>query len=89
MIKLIIIVEKNVNFNNRLRWFYWFSLSKKTFQEDHEIIGIDNLNNYYDVNLKKSRLDILKKLSLEKNVGFKFYKIDLENREELKKIFHS
>ena len=38
------------------------------------VIGIDNLNNYYDVKLKK-RLDQLKKY---KNF-FKFYKIDLKN----------
>ncbi len=67
--------------------FIGFHLARRLLQEDHEIIGIDNLNNYYDVNLKKSRLDILKKLSLEKNVGFKFYKIDLENYEELKNKF--
>ena len=67
--------------------FIGFHLARRLLQEDHEIIGIDNLNNYYDVNLKKSRLDILKKLSSEKNVVFKFYKIDLENYEELKDKF--
>ena len=30
----------------------------------HKVYGLDNLNNYYDVNLKKSRLKILKKIRI-------------------------
>ena len=44
----------------------------------NSIYGIDNLNNYYDVNLKKDRLSILKK---KKN--FIFYKLNLENKKKL------
>ena len=40
--------------------FIGFHLTKKLNDEGHSIIGIDNLNDYYDVNLKKSRLEILK-----------------------------
>ena len=47
-----------------------------------DVVGIDNLNNYYDVNLKKSRLD---RLLLCEN--FNFYKFDLENMQALKKVF--
>jgi UDP-glucuronate 4-epimerase len=47
-----------------------------------EIIGIDNLNDYYDVALKNYRLNNLK---LKKN--FKFIKTDIENLEGLEKIF--
>jgi UDP-glucuronate 4-epimerase len=46
------------------------------------VIGIDNLNNYYDVKLKKKRLNILKKQKL-----FKFYKLNIENYKNLEKIF--
>ena len=46
----------------------------------NKILGLDNLNNYYDVNLKKNRLKILKK---KKN--FFFHKVDLLNK---KKIFN-
>ena len=46
------------------------------------IIGIDNLNNYYDVNLKKKRIKLLKK-----NKKFKFLKIDLTDQKKLDKIF--
>jgi len=49
---------------------------------NHKIFGIDNLNNYYDIKLKKQRLKILKKDS-----KFKFYKIDLINKRKLKSNF--
>ena len=41
----------------------------------HMVHGLDNLNNYYDVNLKKSRLKILKK-----NKDFEFLKTDIQNK---------
>jgi len=46
------------------------------------IVGLDNLNSYYDINLKVSRLKILKKYS-----NFKFIKLDIKKGPELKKIF--
>jgi len=46
------------------------------------IIGVDNLNDYYDINLKYYRLNLLKKYK-----NFKFYQIDIENYEELKHLF--
>ena len=55
-----------------------FLLKKSKFQ----VIGVDNLNNYYDINLKKKRLNILKK-----NKNFKFYKIDLVDSIKIRKIF--
>ena len=47
-----------------------------------KIVGIDNLDNYYSVNLKKDRLKILSKYK-----NFNFFKFDLENFELLNKIF--
>ncbi len=47
-----------------------------------KIIGVDNINNYYDIKLKKKRLKILN----DKN-NFKFYKIDIKNLNSLEKIF--
>jgi UDP-glucuronate 4-epimerase len=41
--------------------FIGFHLSKRLLLEGKNVVGIDNLNDYYDVNLKKSRLAILKK----------------------------
>ena len=46
------------------------------------IIGIDNINNYYSIDLKKKRLK-----ELFKNRNFKFYKIDITELEKLKKLY--
>ena len=48
----------------------------------YKIIGVDNLNNYYDVNLKKKRLSILRKFK-----NFSFIKADLNNKSIIEKIF--
>lgn len=48
----------------------------------HHIIGVDNLNNYYDVNLKKARLS-----RLLSNPDFKFYELDLSDRVSIKELF--
>lgn len=62
--------------------FIGFHLSKRLLAQGYHVIGVDNLNEYYDVLLKKERLKIV-----EKNANFEFYKIDLANRESLKPIF--
>ena len=46
------------------------------------VIGIDNMNDYYDVRLKKWRLEQLKKYP-----NFKFHKLDIENRDALLDLF--
>ncbi|MEI6157738.1 MAG: NAD-dependent epimerase/dehydratase family protein, partial [Atribacterota bacterium] len=51
-------------------------------KDGHQVVGIDNLNSYYDVNLKKNRL-----VSLLKNSNFIFHKIDIENAREVEKLF--
>ena len=45
--------------------FIGFHLSKRLLEEGNVIVGIDNLNQYYDVELKKSRLEELSKLSIK------------------------
>tara|TARA_B100000212_G_scaffold339336_1_gene317620 strand:- start:1846 stop:2877 length:1032 start_codon:yes stop_codon:yes gene_type:complete len=50
-------------------------------------IGFDNLNEYYDVNLKKERLNILKRISNKNNTAFIFIKGDLENFSLLETIY--
>ena len=62
--------------------FIGFHLSKALLDRDDEVIGIDSINDYYDVNLKISRLEILKKYK-----NFSFKKINLTDREALDKIF--
>ena len=67
--------------------FIGFHLSKRLLEEGHQIIGIDNMNNYYDINLKESRLRFLEKITLEKKYFFRFYKLDLEDIDKLRQKF--
>ena len=61
--------------------FIGFHLSNLLLKNKINVYGIDNLNDYYDVELKKNRLNILKK-----NKKFIFYKSDLINKSKLNQI---
>ena len=62
--------------------FIGFHLSKSLLDDEYELLGIDNVNNYYNPKLKHARLNQLK---LYKN--FTFLKIDISDREILTKAF--
>lgn len=62
--------------------FIGFSLAKRLIERGDEVVGIDNLNDYYDVNLKKARL-----AQLEGRQGFRFVKMSLEDREGVLSLF--
>ena len=62
--------------------FIGFHMSLLLLKKRHKIIGLDNLNDYYEVSLKKNRLKIL---SNYKN--FTFYKKNISNKNELFKLF--
>ena len=62
--------------------FIGFHLSKLLLKKKHTVHGYDSMNNYYDVKLKKARLNLLKKYP-----NFSFTKATLENEEILKKTF--
>ena len=62
--------------------FIGYHLSSKLLGSKHNIIGVDDLNEYYDVNLKKDRLSIL-----NKNKKFNFQLGSLENYSFLYKIY--
>ena len=64
--------------------FIGFHLADKLCKNGWNVAGLDNLNDYYDVNLKKDRLNILKK-----NKNFYFYQVNLVERESMKEIFNS
>jgi len=55
---------------------------KALLNRGDSVVGIDNLNNYYDVKLKQKNLEISKKSS-----AFKFYRQDILNYDAIKKIF--
>ena len=61
--------------------FIGFHLAKKLLNQNEFIIGIDNLNQYYDVKIKKKRLSILKKYK-----NFKFIYGDLKKKKTFQKI---
>jgi len=61
--------------------FIGYNLSKRLLKEGHQVIGIDNMNDYYSVELKKSRLE---KLTHE---NFEFNKIDLEDLDAVNNVF--
>ena len=63
--------------------FIGFHLSQRLLLNGDKVIGIDNLNDYYDPKLKKARLEIL---NANKNL-FTFKKSNLEDKEVLKNIF--
>ena len=62
--------------------FVGFSLAIKLLNENKFVYGIDNLNHYYDVSLKKDRIKILKKYK-----KFNFSKVDLCNFDYLVSLF--
>jgi UDP-glucuronate 4-epimerase len=62
--------------------FIGFHVSKRLLESDYEVIGLDNINDYYDINLKKDRLKNLKDYK-----RFVFYKNNLEDKEAVKQLF--
>ena len=67
--------------------FIGFHLSKKLLENDIDVIGFDNINNYYDRNLKLARLEILRNISQQKKIIFKNIESNLENIEKLQETF--
>jgi len=64
--------------------FIGFHLSKSLLIDGMEVLGIDNINDYYDPSLKQARLEELNSFK-----NFKYEKIDIANKESLAKSFQS
>jgi UDP-glucuronate 4-epimerase len=62
--------------------FIGFHLAKRLLAQQNEVIGLDNVNDYYEVSLKEARL-----AQLQGQQGFRFYKMDLVDREGLPRLF--
>lgn len=80
--------------------FIGFYVSKVLLDNGHEVVGLDNINDYYDVNLKFARLKELginqsdaatfnKLCKSERYTNFSFIKMNLEDRVELPKLFET
>jgi UDP-glucuronate 4-epimerase len=62
--------------------FIGFSVSRRLLGRGDEVVGLDNLNDYYDVSLKEARLKLI-----ESEPGFRFVRMNLENREGIEDLF--
>lgn len=62
--------------------FIGFHLSKKLLDEGFVVVGVDNLNDYYDVKLKQDRLKVISDFS-----NFTFYKQDIAQEQGMEEIF--
>ena len=62
--------------------FIGFHLVEFLLNKGYDVVGIDNMNNYYDIRLKEGRIEILKKYN-----NYTFYKIDLKDKESIDNLF--
>jgi UDP-glucuronate 4-epimerase len=62
--------------------FIGFHTAQKLLARGDEVVGLDNLNDYYDPNLKRARLSML-----EKHAKFRFVKMDLADKGGMKALF--
>ncbi len=62
--------------------FIGFNTARRLLERGDEVVGLDNLNEYYDVRLKHARLAILKQMP-----GFRFVKLDLADRAGMNALF--
>lgn len=61
--------------------FIGFHIAQRLLNEGHDVVGIDNMNDYYDVSLKQARLDRLA------SPAFHFQQLDLADREGMAELF--
>ena len=68
--------------------FIGFYVTQRLCEQGHEVIGLDNLNDYYDVSIKEARLAELTS-AYESSDLFKFVKLDLDDREGIAALFEA
>ena len=62
--------------------FIGFHLARRLLKDSYQVVGIDNINPYYDIALKEARLEELKD-----QPNFTFFKMDLVDRKQLERLF--
>ena len=78
--------------------FIGYHVAKRLLEENHEVTGLDNLNSYYSIELKKGRLQEagielpfgdtgFKGVQSSRFDGYTFHKADLSNRQQIEEIF--
>jgi UDP-glucuronate 4-epimerase len=78
--------QKNI-FVTGCAGFIGFHICKALIKRGDMVVGVDNLNHYYDIKLKKNRLKALTIISKKSKSSFIFKKTDITNKKELSKIF--
>ena len=69
--------------------FIGFHVSLKLIERGDDVVGLDNVNNYYDPSLKEKRLSLLEEDSVNTKGSFSFYKEDLADREKVELCFQN
>jgi|GEM_PF-1746792 len=79
--------------------FIGFFLAKRLIAEGYDVVGLDNINDYYDVRLKYARLEQTgiaqdeiadgKLISSKKHPNYRFMKADLENEAVVRELFET
>ena len=64
--------------------FIGFHLSKRLLERGDRVVGVDNMNAYYDVRLKEARVELLRP-----SPAFEFVRADLADRDAMEKLFAS
>src|SRR5680860_1511338 len=64
--------------------FIGFHLARRLLERGDEVVGLDNLNPYYDVRLKEARRSLLEEMD-----GFRFAHLDLADREGMERLFET
>jgi len=62
-------------------------LVKRFLKSGYKVIGIDNINGYYDKNLKLKRLKNIKEYAIKNNFNWLFYKSNIEDKNYMRQIF--
>jgi len=62
--------------------FIGFHLCRRLLESGRDVVGIDNMNLYYDVSLKQSRL-----VRLDRHPSFTFHRLDISDYPALKNVF--
>ena len=67
--------------------FIGFHLTKRLLNEGHDVIGIDNVNSYYDTRLKRRRLEILASICKTSKSSFRLIEANLQDQEAIDHVF--
>ena len=83
MVLLVVEKEKTVKILvTGCAGFIGLHVTKQLLDQGHAVVGLDNLNNYYDPSLKEARLEILKPFD-----KFEFFRMDINDRQSLYSLF--